>query len=140
MARFSLDPRLEADTYLLADLERMQILLFDTQQFPWLVVVPKKPEAVEITDLSREEHLLLQQDIYALSSKMQAIFKADKMNIATLGNMVPQLHFHIIARKKDDACFPKPVWGNFSKIPYDEKSLALMLDKIRPCHDKILFS
>ena len=106
---FQLHPQLKKDTFFIKDLELCQVLLMNNALYPWIILVPKKANLIEIIDLSVEEQNLLMVEISAISR----IFKnlnPDKINIAALGNIVPQLHIHIIARFKNDLTFPKPVW------------------------------
>ena len=97
--------------------------------YPWLILVPARLGAVEITDLSADDYALLTEEIHAMCAKMQAVFSPDKMNIGALGNVVPQLHVHIIARFKDDAAWPNPVWGGASET-YTDSAVRDVLAKL----------
>tara|TARA_R110000868_G_scaffold218576_2_gene469247 strand:+ start:167695 stop:168096 length:402 start_codon:yes stop_codon:yes gene_type:complete len=117
---FVLHERLSADTYKVCDLELCQVLLMNDTTYPWLILVPRQNDIVEITDLSTEDQALLMVEISKVSEVLQEITGADKMNVAALGNMVPQLHVHVIARFKNDTAWPAPVWGKTTPIAYGE--------------------
>lgn len=131
---FELHPILKKDTFLIKDLKLCQLLLMNNSFYPWLILVPKKPDLVEIIDLSESDQILLIKEIDLISKIIKKVFNPDKINIAALGNMVPQLHIHIIARFKNDRTFPKPIWVDNENKIYDEneskKIIALILKKI----------
>ncbi len=108
---FELHPQLAKDSLHLADFELCQLRLINDQRFYWLLLVPKVANASEITDLSAKDYQQLWQEVHFLSSVVKPLKKATKLNVATLGNMVPQLHLHLIARFTSDAAWPNPVWG-----------------------------
>ncbi len=128
---FQLDEKLQADTFFIADLKMSRLLLMNDSNYPWLILVPKKPNLVEITDLIFDEQIVVLQEVNLIAEILKKSFNADKLNIANLGNVVKQLHIHIIARFKNDTTFPKPVWGNASAIPYQEKAVQDLIIKIR---------
>lgn len=109
---FTLHPRLEADTASVKEQALCRVLLMNCTNFPWLVLVPRVENIREIYELSPQDYLQCMQDVRSVTQKLAAYTKADKMNVATLGNMVPQLHIHIIARFKNDSAWPNPVWGS----------------------------
>ena len=111
MPSFTLHPRLEADSFLVTELALCRVLLMNNKLFPWIILVPMQDGISEITDLSSEQQQLLMREIDHVSRAMKAHYQPDRMNIAALGNMVPQLHIHVIARFEDDAAWPNPVWG-----------------------------
>ncbi|MCQ9616092.1 HIT family protein [Paenalcaligenes niemegkensis] len=115
---FSLHPTLAADTIEIGELSLCKVLLINDQQYPWLILVPKRPDISEIFELNAEDQQQLWTETTAVAKALSVYSKADKMNIATLGNMVPQLHMHIIARHKSDAAWPAPVWGKVPAKPY----------------------
>lgn len=117
---FTLHERLDADTFKVCDLELCQLLLINDTTYPWLVLVPRREDAVEITDLSTEEQALLMLEMSKVSVILQKMTGAEKMNVAALGNMVPQLHIHVIARFKNDPAWPAPIWGKSEAMPYGE--------------------
>jgi diadenosine tetraphosphate (Ap4A) HIT family hydrolase len=120
---FTLHPTLAADSLLLGHTPLCQLRLQNNALFPWVVLVPQREACVEIFDLSAEDQTQLMTETSALASTMKTLFSADKMNIATLGNIVPQLHVHIIARFTEDTAWPKPVWGNGHE-PYTAQALG----------------
>lgn len=119
MTDFELHQKLANDSLFIADLQLCRILLMNNKLFPWLILVPRINNAKEIIDLSANNRHLLMDEISHISELMQNLFKPDKLNIAALGNQVPQLHIHIIARFVNDACWANPVWGGKSE-PYDD--------------------
>src|SRR5690242_4573252 len=108
---WSLHPQLERDTASFGDLPLCRVLVINDANYPWLLLVPRRPDTVEITDLSEVEQAQLVTEITRVSRAVKDVTQCDKLNVAALGNMVPQLHVHIIARFKTDAAWPKPVWG-----------------------------
>lgn len=120
---FELHPQLAKDTYLIGDLELCRVLLMDDQQYPWLILVPRRVDIREIFQLALEDQRLLLTESAAVGALMVEIFAADKLNVAALGNMVPQLHLHHIARYQTDPAWPKPVWGVHPAMPYDKALL-----------------
>lgn len=108
---FNLDPRLADDCRFVTQWPVSQVLLMDDQRYPWLVLVPTTSQVSEIFELSPSDQLGLWQEISALSAFMKARFQAHKINVGALGNVVSQLHIHVIARYPNDAAFPNPVWG-----------------------------
>jgi diadenosine tetraphosphate (Ap4A) HIT family hydrolase len=109
---FTLHKQLEKDTFFISDSGFCRTLLMNNRFFPWLVLVPRKESAREIIDLTDAERHLLMDEIAAASSVVKRLFSPDKINIAALGNQVPQLHVHVIARFTQDNAWPNPVWGN----------------------------
>ena len=108
---FVLDARLAADTHVIGDLEVSRLLLMDDARFPWLILVPRRPGLRELTDLAADDqHRLLDEISYAARA-LQSIDRPHKLNIAALGNVVAQLHVHVVARFEQDEAWPKPVWG-----------------------------
>lgn len=124
---FELNPRLEADTDWVLDLQLSRVLLMDDSRYPWLILVPRIPNVREWLDLSSTDQALLLAEQLQVSQCLQTLLSPDKLNIATLGNIVPQLHLHIIARFETDFAWPSPVWGRGDSVRYppDEK-LALL--------------
>ncbi|MDR9468855.1 HIT domain-containing protein, partial [Marinospirillum sp.] len=94
---FTLHPRLEADSIFLGQLPLCQLRLINDSRYPWLLLVPAQADRVEITDLSAEDYQQLWQEVHQVSEHLQSFFQPDKLNVATLGNLVPQLHLHVIA-------------------------------------------
>lgn len=117
---FALHPRLAADTVPVCDLDLCTVLLMNDARFPWLVLVPRREEAVEIIDLAEADRTLLMTEIARASEALRAAAPCDKLNVGALGNLVPQLHVHVVARVEGDAAWPGPVWGSGAAKPYDE--------------------
>jgi diadenosine tetraphosphate (Ap4A) HIT family hydrolase len=113
---FKLDQRLKNDGFILGDMALSKLILVDNSLFPWVILVPKRSNVSEIIDLNNEDRILLLDEISLVSKKMQQIFKPDKLNIAALGNIVPQLHVHIIARYTQDKAWPQPVFGKEKEL------------------------
>jgi diadenosine tetraphosphate (Ap4A) HIT family hydrolase len=99
--------------------------------YPWLVLVPRQADAVEIIDLDRDGRAVLMTEIGQVSEALKDITGCDKLNVAALGNQVPQLHVHIIARRKSDAAWPRPVWGAAPARDYDTTDLEAFIEAIR---------
>lgn len=116
---FTLHPQLEQDTFFITDLKLCSVLLMNNSLFPWLVLVPCVENIREIIELSDTERHLLMDEITSVSKVMKELFTPHKLNIAALGNQVPQLHVHVIARSTEDAAWPQPVWGKGAK-PYED--------------------
>ncbi len=117
MSDFKLHPRLEADTAFIADWPLCRVLAMNDARYPWLILVPRR-EATELHDLNERDRPLLIEQIAHASEKLKAFTGAAKINVGALGNLVPQLHVHIIARNPGDAAWPGPVWGQGTPIPY----------------------
>jgi len=126
---FTLHPQLERDSFFVASLELSQLLLINNALFPWLVLVPRAPEARELIDLQDGARHQLMDEISLVSRCMQSLFAPDKLNIAALGNQVPQLHIHVIARFAKDAAWPHPVWGKGNEPYTDPKPFIDRLKK-----------
>ncbi|NDF12630.1 MAG: HIT family protein [Proteobacteria bacterium] len=120
MAKFELHPDFLRDTFTVAKLPLCQIQLMNNRLFPWLILIPAVADAKEIIDLSEVDRGRLMDEICFVSDVLKKAIKPDKLNVAALGNMTPQLHVHVIARFTKDAAWPKPVWGHIAE-PYAEK-------------------
>ena len=118
---FSLDPQLERDTTPVVDLPLTRVLLSNDANYPWLILVPRKPSLTELIDLEENEQVQLLGEVAAAARTLKQLSECDKLNIAALGNQVPQLHVHVIARRHSDAAWPKPVWGAAPATAYDPK-------------------
>lgn len=108
---FHLAPELRRDTFVLGELALCRVLLMNDQRFPWVILVPRRAGAVEMFALSEDDQQQLMREITVVARALQACFKPTKINIGALGNIVRQLHVHVIARFEDDAAWPGPVWG-----------------------------
>lgn len=129
---FELHERLAADCVHLGDLKLCRVLLMNESRYPWCILVPRRPNIREVHELGAEDQARLWGELSVFSREMQAVFRADKMNLAALGNMVPQLHVHLIARYKDDPAWPAPVWGKFEPHPYEAAALEHVRAQIAP--------
>lgn len=136
---FVLDERLENDTERVARMRLSIVLLMKDRSFPWLILVPERKDIVEIHELTKEDRLTLVEEIACVSGIMKDIYKPDKINIGALGNLVPQLHIHIIARFKKDRAWPGPVWGNTAPQPYSGKELVEAVARLRACLGRFIF-
>ena len=123
MSEFFLDKRLAAIGVHALDLPLSRVLVMDDARFPWLILVPRRPALVELFDLDAGERPLLMEEIAMAGSQLKALTKCHKTNIANLGNAVPQLHIHVIARNPGDAAWPGPVWGKGEAVPYEPQAL-----------------
>jgi diadenosine tetraphosphate (Ap4A) HIT family hydrolase len=128
--RFLLDPRLTADTHALGDFALSRVLLMNDARFPWLILVPRQPGLRELGDLAAVDRHILLDELAHASEALQKLYSPHKLNIAALGNVVEQLHVHVIARQTRDAAWPRPVWGVGSALAYadaerNERSAAL---------------
>jgi len=120
--QFSLDPQLAADCHILGEMGCCLLLLMNNSLAPWFILVPQRNET-EICDLPREDQLAVLDCINLLSRFLKSHFKVDKLNVAAIGNVVSQLHIHIVARRRDDFCWPGVVWGRKERQPYDEETV-----------------
>jgi diadenosine tetraphosphate (Ap4A) HIT family hydrolase len=120
---FSLHPQLEQDCFLVTELGLCKVLLANDRQYPWLILVPRLENVKEIIDLNEQQQGVLWRESAQVSHCLKELFSPDKLNVAALGNMVPQLHIHHVVRYKNDPCWPKPIWGQLPGIPYDEEQL-----------------
>jgi diadenosine tetraphosphate (Ap4A) HIT family hydrolase len=125
---FQLHERLAKDSFPVTDLPLCNVRLMDNKHFPWIILVPQVAGASEWIDLPRELQHQLSDEIAVISHIFQALVTPDKLNIATLGNQVSQLHVHIIARYKGDAAWPNPVWGGASQAYGDEEARRFIYD------------
>jgi len=121
---FSLHPQLEADTAPFRDLGLSAVRIMDNASLPWLILVPRVADVRELIDLTESQQQQLVREIAQVSQALKSAFRPDKLNVAALGNMVPQLHVHVIARFSDDPAWPKPVWGNLPAAPRSEKEFS----------------
>ncbi len=120
---FQLHPRLQQDSIELGRFKLSRLLLINDSQYPWFVLVPERTAISEVYQLSAQEQIVLQQESSFLAENLAKIYQADKMNIAAIGNRVPQLHIHHIVRYKNDIAWPAPVWGKFDVLPYTEQAI-----------------
>jgi diadenosine tetraphosphate (Ap4A) HIT family hydrolase len=115
---FELHPRIAADTVPLGDLMICRVLMMNDARYPWLMLVPRRPNLTELFELAVTERAILMEEIATVSIALKELTQCRKLNIATLGNVVSQLHVHVVARFEDDGAWPDPVWGNGRPQPY----------------------
>ena len=130
-ADFDLHPQLAADTVEVDRWICCRVLLINDATYPWLILVPQRPGLRELHDLSADDLAQVTAEIVRVSEAMERLFQPDKMNVAALGNQVPQLHIHVIARFEDDPAWPKPVWGVTPAEPYGAHDLAARIEALR---------
>ena len=128
---FQLDPRLAADTHVVGDFALSRVLLMDDARFPWLILVPRSANVRELIELPRDEQQALLDEINRCAHVLHALFKPDKLNIAALGNVVAQLHVHVVARHRNDAAWPRPVWGVGEREPFAVPTRSARLSALR---------
>lgn len=128
---FNLDSRLEQDTHLVGDFPLCRLLLSKDANYPWLILVPRRAEISEVFQLDDDDRAQLWVETDHLAQVLHQGFGADKMNVAALGNIVSQLHMHVIVRYKVDVAWPAPVWGKVAAVPYTPDHLARVLDQLK---------
>ena len=129
MSKFILHPQLEKDTFFISSLDLSDVLLMNDSRYPWIILVPRINDVCDITELSTEQRVEFNEEINHVASLIKKAYQPDRLNIAMLGNIVPQLHCHIIARFKEDFAWAKPVWGIGEAISYqiENKREIIML-------------
>ncbi|MEP6510448.1 MAG: HIT domain-containing protein [Dokdonella sp.] len=129
---FLLDARLAADTHLVGELSLSQLLLMDDARFPWVIVVPRISGARELIDLDEADRRMLLTEVCEAGRALESMLRPDKLNIAALGNVVAQLHVHVIARYTGDAAWPQPVWGHAGeRVPYQDSERNALIAQLR---------
>lgn len=132
---FELDARLQQDTCWLADLPLCRVLLMNDARYPWLILVPRVADVSEVFELDESQQQQLWNETRLLAQAMQQVFAADKMNIGALGNVVRQLHMHVVVRMDGDDSWPAPVWGRGVAQPYSETEQdAVRREMLRALH------
>lgn len=128
---WSLHPQLEQDTETVGDLALSRLLISNDANYPWLLLAPRRPGASEIIDLDSADQQQLMTEIAAVSRALKAITACDKINVAAIGNMVSQLHVHIVARRYGDPAWPKPVWGTLPARAWDPAGREHLIAALR---------
>jgi len=131
MGDFVLDPRLQEDSVEIGDLELCNVRLMDDARYPWLILVPRVANIVEIHELADGAQAQLWREVTDTGRVLTRLYDADKLNVAALGNIVPQLHVHVIARVGGDPAWPGPVWGQGAAEHYGRRALTDQLDRLR---------
>ena len=127
---FKIDKKFLKSSYRITELKLCSIRLHDNSKFPWVILIPKRNKITDISDLNSKDQILLMKEIVHISKLMKKLFKTSKLNIEKIGNMVPQLHIHIIARSKKDSSWPLSVWVVKGKN-YSKTALIIMMQKVR---------
>lgn len=128
---FTLDSRLQQDTVAVGDFPLCRLLLMNDAQYPWFILVPRREDVSELFQLDERDQRALWRETTFLAEVLKDSFAADKMNVATLGNMVAQLHMHVIVRRRDDAAWPAPVWGRQAAVPYTALQIERVKERLR---------
>jgi diadenosine tetraphosphate (Ap4A) HIT family hydrolase len=131
MTEFLLDPRLQADCHVVGDLPLCRVLLFDDSRYPWVVLVPRRARLREIYELPAMDRATLFEEVSRVGQELMRVCPGDKLNLGALGNLVPQLHLHLVVRRADDPAWPGPVWGHSAARPYAADALAERLALLR---------
>lgn len=119
---FELHPRLAEDTLPITDLDLCTVRLINDSRFPWVVLIPRRDRAVELHRLESSDQNLLVHESGRVAGVLERLFSAEKINLGALGNLVPQLHWHVVGRSRSDACWPGPVWGCGKALPYSAET------------------
>ncbi len=127
MTVFDLHPQLAADTTEIVDWPLSRVLLMNDRRFPWLILAPRVAHAVEVVDLPQGERARLWREVDLAAQVLKAETKALKINIGALGNIVRQLHIHVVARNEGDGAWPGPVWGSGTRVPYETNRLDALV-------------
>lgn len=123
-ASFVLDPRLAGDSVPVAELPLCSVRLMNDSRFGWLLLVPRRADLAELCDLSEAEQAVLWTEVRQTADALRAVVPCDKLNLGALGNIVRQLHVHLVARVTGDAAWPGPVWGSGAAVAYEDTALA----------------
>lgn len=126
-----LDPRLETSSAFVTDLALCQVRLSHNAAFPWILLIPQRDEVTEIIDLDIADQQILMQEIALASEVMRRLFQPNKLNVASLGNIVPQLHVHVVARYETDDAWPHPIWNSGIRITYDPAAETERLHQLK---------
>ena len=127
---FKLDRKFLKSSHHITELKLCSIRLHDNSKFPWVILIPKRIKITDITDLNSKDQILLMKELVYVSRLMKKLFKTSKLNVEKIGNLVPQLHIHVIARHKKDTSWPLSVWVVKGK-PYSKVALSEIINKIR---------
>jgi diadenosine tetraphosphate (Ap4A) HIT family hydrolase len=128
---FSLDSRLQQDTLVMGDFPLCRLLLMNDANYPWFILVPRREAVSELFQLDAADQQQLWLETTRLAETLKDAFVADKMNVATLGNVVSQLHMHVIVRRREDQAWPAPVWGRHPARAYETGEIASIRERLR---------
>ena len=126
----ALDPRLQSDTLPVAQLSLSALRLMNDRRWPWVVLVPRR-DTVELYELTRKDRILLMEEIAEVSAALKRVTRTEKINVGSLGNLVPQLHVHLVGRSKSDPAWPGPVWGFGTAEPYPPADAEALVQRLR---------
>ncbi len=130
-ADFELDTRLAADTSPVVSLPLCEVLLMNDARYPWLILVPRRAGLVEIIDLDSNQQTVLWEEVNRASAALRSVAPCDKLNLGALGNIVRQLHIHLVARQAGDHAWPASAWGNGDPVRYESSALTKLLARLR---------
>jgi diadenosine tetraphosphate (Ap4A) HIT family hydrolase len=128
---WSLHPQIAQDTRAVVDWPLSQLRLMEDANYPWLILVPRRVGASEIIDLDAADRAQLMQEVAAASGALKVVARCDKLNVAAIGNVVPQLHVHVVARRHDDLAWPRPVWGTAPPHRYEDATREALIAALR---------
>lgn len=128
---FKLHPRIEQDSMAAGRFELCQLRIQNDCQYPWFILIPERNDITEIYQLDKTDQQQLIVESCYLAEQLAKLHKADKMNIAAIGNLVPQLHIHHIVRYQNDRAWPAPIWGKFPAIAYTETAISEQLQRLK---------
>ena len=130
---FVLDSRLAADTRAVSSLPLCEVRLMNDARYAWLLLVPRCADVAELTDLDADDQVQLWREVATAANALQSVTPCDKLNIGALGNIVRQLHVHVLARRVGDAAWPGPVWGHGTAVPYADERAGTLVEALRKC-------
>ncbi len=130
MSEFVLDKRISSTSLHALDLPISRVLVMDDARYPWLILVPRRPNLTEMFELEPTDRVLLTEELTMAASQLKALTKCHKINVANLGNVVPQLHIHVIARNVGDPAWPGPVWGKGEAVAYEPAALEHFVQNV----------
>ncbi|MBN9672814.1 HIT domain-containing protein [Roseibium aggregatum] len=131
MSCFTINARLEGDSYFVTNLSLCSVRLMKDANYPWLLLVPCRPDLVEIIDLEEEDQQQLMREIVLASKALRSVTDCEKLNVGALGNQVSQLHVHVIGRFRSDSAWPGPVWGVVPAEPYDPEAAETLIERLQ---------
>ena len=131
MNEFAVDPVITSLTHVIADWPLCRVFLYDDDRYAWCMLVPRRPGVVEIADLEHADQVMLMEEIVRLSTAVRAMPGVEKLNVGALGNMVPQLHVHVLGRRKGDPAWPGPVWGHSEPVRHDPAAREVKTAAVR---------
>jgi diadenosine tetraphosphate (Ap4A) HIT family hydrolase len=128
---FALNPRLHADTFFITDWPLCRVLLMNDARYPWLILVPRRDGMTELMDLPVADRVLLTEEIAKAGAILRSRPGVTKVNVGALGNLVPQLHVHVVGRHPADPAWPGPVWGHDQAVPYETQARDALIATVR---------